>query len=148
PTFVERGLFCPGGILALAGHSVDVDRSRFAELRSVRRCVRPTHSPSGTLLLGNSRLLDPRQSWASARGKWAAHPGTCPRAGQRPSCVVRRQPPEEVQTGAARQVVAVLFVITTEIVNTFLIDATDGCVLVDARLSGRKFCCPDANYYE
>jgi glyoxylase-like metal-dependent hydrolase (beta-lactamase superfamily II) len=38
---------------------------------------------------------------------------------------------------AARQVVPGLFVIPTGIVNTFLIDAPDGCVLVDAGLPGR-----------
>ena len=37
---------------------------------------------------------------------------------------------------AARQVVPGLFVIPTGIVNTFLIDAPDGCVLVDAGLPG------------
>ncbi len=38
---------------------------------------------------------------------------------------------------AARQVVPVLFVVPTGIVNNFLIDAPDGCVLVDAGLPGR-----------
>jgi glyoxylase-like metal-dependent hydrolase (beta-lactamase superfamily II) len=38
---------------------------------------------------------------------------------------------------AAQQVVPGLFVIPTGIVNTFLIDAPDGCALVDAGLPGR-----------
>ena len=38
---------------------------------------------------------------------------------------------------ASQQVVPGLFVIPTGIVNTFLIDAPDGCVLVDAGLPGR-----------
>src|SRR5215831_21243309 len=37
---------------------------------------------------------------------------------------------------ASQQVVPGLFVIPTGIVNTFLIDAPDGCVLVDAGLPG------------
>jgi hypothetical protein len=38
---------------------------------------------------------------------------------------------------ASQQVVPGLFVIPTGIVNTFLIDALEGCVLVDAGLPGR-----------
>ena len=38
---------------------------------------------------------------------------------------------------ASQQVVPGLFVIPTGMVNTFLIDAPDGCVLVDAGLPGR-----------
>jgi glyoxylase-like metal-dependent hydrolase (beta-lactamase superfamily II) len=38
---------------------------------------------------------------------------------------------------ASQQVVPGLFVIPTGIVNTFLIDSPDGCVLVDAGLPGR-----------
>ena len=42
-----------------------------------------------------------------------------------------------MQIAASQQVVPGLFVIPTGMVNTFLIDAPDGCVLVDAGLPGR-----------
>jgi hypothetical protein len=38
---------------------------------------------------------------------------------------------------AARQVVPGLFVIPTGVVNTFLLDAADGCALIDAGLPDR-----------
>jgi glyoxylase-like metal-dependent hydrolase (beta-lactamase superfamily II) len=44
---------------------------------------------------------------------------------------------EEVPMATARQVVPGLFVIPTGIVNTFLIDDPNGCVLVDAGMPGR-----------
>jgi len=75
---------------------------------------------------------------AADRGRITVFRGS--KATQRPrllSYVVRRQPREEVQMAAARQVVPGLFVIPTGIVNIFLIDAPDGCVLVDAGLPGR-----------
>ena len=39
-----------------------------------------------------------------------------------------------VRRGAAKQVVPGLFVIPTGVVNTFLLDADDGCALIDAGL--------------
>ena len=39
-----------------------------------------------------------------------------------------------VRMGAAKQVVPGLFVIPTGVVNTFLLDAADGCALIDAGL--------------
>jgi glyoxylase-like metal-dependent hydrolase (beta-lactamase superfamily II) len=39
--------------------------------------------------------------------------------------------------GAAKQVVPGFFVIPTGVVNTFLLDAADGCALIDAGLPGR-----------
>jgi glyoxylase-like metal-dependent hydrolase (beta-lactamase superfamily II) len=42
-----------------------------------------------------------------------------------------------VRVGAAKQVVPGLFVIPTGVVNTFLLDAADGCALIDAGLPDR-----------
>jgi hypothetical protein len=43
----------------------------------------------------------------------------------------------EVRMGAARQVVTGLFVIPNGVVNTFLLDAADGCALIEAGLPDR-----------